>query len=816
MPADLPVNSDWHDFGDFIESVRTAAILPNTKMQDTTKQLMLEFFELHPLDPDEKFQPTVKGDEAGVVLPLYHDQNDGRLGIRDNWQSTQPWFPLFLEWEAHYFHVPFGKWSFEHVDAPDSGGTRTRYGILPGVDLDDPKETKPFKENVRTLSGRVLILPQPTFSLKGTIDQLIQSTSKDVLMAALEQQGDDPVTAKAELDRLGDLVKKLEFLSAPMDGFTSHLLTQIQGHHIKPGKRLPGQALAILPSAIGDDGVFDTNVVQQMGVETGPTPYANHVTFGDMVYSPFKPVTHGQFCFTKLSIFDKFGQAVSAIDPASQIPQPLFPVISEYYQPQTLPQPPGFTDTIPNVVIKGDPPSHCRFVQLPPNINQDARINAVFLTRDDPTSGQPLPPWRPASEWESPIWGWMVVNYVEEGIQLFLPDGTFYREVRLGGVNGTTEPPKWKPFKQPDQVTAAGTSQLDNLLGQFDKDPNYLRDFISVINKGLDAVPPAPSAYAEYLPAIIGKPLALVNTGWSLELATDPLTNQSLQSLDRPPEKALLDYEFSLKLGDADRVFDGLIGFYEGVSNAYNTTTKASTGPSLGAELDLKTMYTHFIPPKLFGNSIKPIDPVDDTGSTHFLPLKPYKLTDHIVLNDTPEDLHVQINSKYHVIGAILDPYTALHGYSGILPIASLQLPSWSVQLALKKMTAFFTMGPLLITTPNPQSRYQTALKVSQSAPPVLVQDVKAGTNGGAPPGMGMPIPAMQTADWQWLQPYFVDDSAGNDGRGTGPKATQWNGLGIEPLDNSAKLQDGPYTAVEGYLQLKRPLDGEGLAPVQT
>jgi len=69
---------------------------------------------------------------------------------------------------------------------------------------------------------------------------------------------------------------------------------------------------------------------------------------------------------------------------------------------------------------------------------------------------------------------------------------------------------------------------------KFHDNPNYLRDFITVVNLGLDAVPPAPADYANYLPSLVGKPLALVNTGWSLELATNPLQNQSLQSLNLP------------------------------------------------------------------------------------------------------------------------------------------------------------------------------------------------------------------------------------------------------------------------------------------
>ena len=95
-------------------------------------------------------------------------------------------------------------------------------------------------------------MPQPSFSLQNTIDQLILSTPRDTLLAALEAAGDDPDTAAKELDNLGsanasltkgptdpksnpqlaavsDAVSKLQFLSAPMDGFTSHLLTQLQG-----------------------------------------------------------------------------------------------------------------------------------------------------------------------------------------------------------------------------------------------------------------------------------------------------------------------------------------------------------------------------------------------------------------------------------------------------------------------------------------------------------------------------------------------------------------------------------------------------------
>jgi hypothetical protein len=119
-------------------------------------------------------------------------------------------------------------------------------------------------------------------------------------------------------------------------------------------------------------------------------------------------------------------------------------------------------------------------------------------------------------------------------------------------------------------------------------------------------------------------------------------------------------------------------------------------------------------------------------------------------------------------------------------------------------------MGPLLITTPNPPARYNASAKLAQSTVPISIQNLTP--SGQAAPGTGVPIPAMGTADWLWLQPYSVSE---DDGKGKDVKVqkTEWNALGIEPLDNKEKLEGGPYTAVEGYLQLRTPLGGEGLKP---
>lgn len=809
IPGNAPAT--WQSVGGLASNLASATskVMPTSSMKAAIKSLLLEFYALSadavpPAPPSNATSntkvalPTIQDPTPSTVtvIPLYHDQKDGVLGSRDDWSHTQPWFPLFMEWEALYYHIPWEQWSFEHVVDSETNIDRIRYGLT------DLRDTSVFNAgnapDVRRVSGRTLILPQPSFSFQTVVKQLLASTSMDVLEQALklvvDMKGEtDPKKQKDILDAaikdLPNTLSDLQFLSAPLDGFTSHLITQMKGNHVKPGFRVPGQALTALPDAITPNGVFKDTDINLMGGETALTPYANQVSFGDSKFSPFKPVTHGQFCFTKLNIIDKFGQCVSALDPTIDNNVLLHPVLSEFYRPQID------SKGNPMVVQGDDPPGRCRFAQIPPNINQDARINAVFLTRDLPTAKQPLPPWRPALEWESPIWGWIIVNYAEAGLQFFLPDGTFYAEVRAGGVGGTTTT-HWKPF-QP--AAPKGTSQLDALLQQFDKNSDNLRGFITTLTSSLDAVPHAPASYGDYLSAIIGRPLALVNTGWSLELANDPLTNQSSQ-IPLDPKKPLMKYtDFMLKLGHKDRVYDGVVALWDGAGNKIVSSgnTTQSRGPDLGHELDLDVLWTYFPDPAGRGTADYNFD--SDAKGPHYLKLQPYKPSSSL----SPEQIRDIHHSQFEIVGAVIDPFTAMHGYTGILPITQLKLPPWSVELALKKMTAFFSIGPLLITTPNIQDRYQTSLKLDQSVPPAPV----SGTSKA--PGFGIPIPAIQSADFQWLQPYHVDDSKGDDGKGTGTKRTEWNGMAIEPLDNKAKLQAGPYTAVEGYLQLRSPLNGD-------
>lgn len=827
LPQDLG-GKGWSGLSDIQKLVKQK--LP-TGIQGAVNIVISEFFNL-----------SSDGNKAVTgVLPLYRDHYEQQSRIeglntdgsgRDQWSNSQPWFPLFMEWEVRYYHIPAEKWKFEEVDSNPIPGNPThwRYGIQDGVSVemltDDNPNIQPPEE--RIISGRVLILPQPGFNLSVNIQQVFSATAREDIPSTLKD--DDSTKEKAIQKNFLDQVNQIEYLSAPLSGFQDALVTKLNGTHLKPSYRAVDKP--IVPFAAACEATrlgakIDAPEIILMDIETEKVPYANHVLFDDGI-APLKPVTHGQFKFTRLDIFDKFGQAISAIDPApANLIPPLYPILSEYFHPQHLSSKKDDPKYGQANTVGKDPFGYCQYAQYPHTINQDARMNASFLTWDK-TAGQTFGKnglWRPCTEWENPVWAYLIVNYAEYAVQLFLPDGQFYREVRLGGPSGATESSSWTPFEQPTNTIGRTDQfvQLDNLLQKF-KDQNYLESFIRMINASLGSVAHTPNSYADYLSSIVGRPLALANIGYSLELAEEPFVNHSTDPRGVDPPKDLLHYDFSVKIGDKDRIYDGLVGYFDWNKDWEN----------FGKELNLDTMYTYY--PDKSSSTTTEIG----TGTYQFPSVRPYhrkmgmsKFTvpttqDLNAASQTSLDYTYEHYQNLRLAGVLFDPFSALHLYSGILPITTLQLPSWSLQSALQSITAFFHIGPLLITTPDLQDRYLDARKLSKEtdlAALTEVEDTTDETDPANPPRFkGVPLPALASADWTWLQPYARPDTSAaataavSSGGAAAPAATPvpvtlktsmttiFNPFVVAQLDNKPKFEKGPYTAIEGYLQLKKPI----------
>lgn len=753
--------------------------------------LVKEFLALGPDNPC----PPQPGSE--YAYPLYH--NDA-YGLRDQWQETQAWFPLFVEWTGEYTVIPYSTpsdvpqyWTLEPQDSFVSTVPKMRFGVT-----QDLVEHKLLDK--RTLSGRVLILPQAQTSVANIVNAALKKLPPDTLTP-------DQIT---ELQtHLGDL----KFLSSPLSGFTDHLVTRTSGTHIKPNVRVPVQGSSNEPQTTIEpfdaavnackDAGFQGTQLQIMGVETAKTPYSSLVVTDALLpdgsstnsIDPFKPITNGQFRFTSVNIIDKFGQAVPLIDPTptpyAQGSPPLYPCISDYYSPQAI------SSTQANTVV-ADAPQCCQYIQLPPTINQPARLNSVFVDcafANDP-EGNPQISWSPLNEWDqNHVWGWIVSNYADNAVQLFLPDGTFFREVRQGGASGSV----MVPLPGPVLSDHAEIKQLE-LFAQQLSDTKYLSSFMSMLNKALPTAAPAPSAFADYLSSIIGKPLALVSTGMSIELETAPFSSQVLP-VSQQPAQSLLDCQFPIHLGDRSRVYDGLIAYFNPLST-----------PAEGDVFDFSKLYTHFIDPQQPASaSFVSIEPANYPALNPFFidPLDPRILDPKITVpKSSPQDEYKKLwDQQLTVFGAIVDPFTPYHAYSGALPVKATQLPAWTWQLAMKKMTAFFQMGPLLTTTDVPAYNPDLALKPGYDLTndKNLVPDAQIG------------IPVMQTGQWAWLQPYAAGQAAEQSPLEPGQEssATQppYMAVGTVKVDGKPRFEPGPYVAVEGFMQLRETMEQALTAP---
>ncbi|RKK66950.1 hypothetical protein BFJ69_g14921 [Fusarium oxysporum] len=106
-------------------------------------------------------------------------------------------------------------------------------------------------------------------------------------------------------------------------------------------------------------------------------------------------------------------------------------------------------------------------------------------------------------------------------------------------------------------------------------------------------------------------------------------------------------------------------------------------------------------------------------------------------------------------------------------------------------MTAFFHAGPLTMPVNDVPGYLETEKLTSKNA-----RDI---------PKRNLLLPSLGGGDWSWFQPYAEDQVA--EGGDEDPQAV-YNAFGIEKKGDLIKpaFQDGPYAAVEGFLQLRNPI----------
>lgn len=240
-----------------------------------------------------EFQALRAGDSVQILQPAqspqFHDRTPDGKRMRDQWGDQQPWFPLYAEWEAEYTHVDFDYWKLDERTARLTDAPVVRYGITTPGDkplyevLGDPRT-----HDVRVLSGRVLVLPQPAFSLSAKVKQLFDNLPKQVLDKYLDEKDRNDLLAG---------ISQLAYLSCPLSGMTEQLATLMQGSHVKPENKIvdaTGEKTVAIRAAQFEAAGFTKEVIEQISNNSALTPFAASARFGSAAYCPFKPVTHGQ------------------------------------------------------------------------------------------------------------------------------------------------------------------------------------------------------------------------------------------------------------------------------------------------------------------------------------------------------------------------------------------------------------------------------------------------------------------------------------------------------------------------------------------
>lgn len=238
---------------------------------------------------DSKISPAVMGllkEASGGYQSLVADYGHKK------W-TRQPFSPQFVEWEATYYHIDWKQWK---VDLSKSALAASNHTQVTYINDNELAKLPDITKNRRHISGRMLILPQPSFALGAVVSQVLDSIPVD----PGSKPSSDPKSGfnlhnQADRDSLLAAVKRFRFISGELTGITDALLTQSVGQHVKPNLRVQGQTVIPMAAAIkkGEKISLQKDDFVKMDSETAKTPYGTMTDFTNEV-RPFKPVQHGQ------------------------------------------------------------------------------------------------------------------------------------------------------------------------------------------------------------------------------------------------------------------------------------------------------------------------------------------------------------------------------------------------------------------------------------------------------------------------------------------------------------------------------------------
>jgi hypothetical protein len=288
------------------------------------------------------------------------------------------------------------------------------------------------------------------------------------------------------------------------------------------------------------------------------------------------------------------------------------------------------------------------YITLAPRITQPSRLQFRWIS----ASPEDQKVESNSDPGTSPVFGWIMPNHLDKSLVIYHKDGKVLGSLQLAFDKSKVHlnfPPGKDTTQNEPQIEDANLGAVINAIKRH---PEAFDEFFAHIDETLEGIETLGSRHDQTLSVLIGRPLALARATLQLELYGLPAYNQSWESLGKWDTHGLESVKFPVRLGDANQLKDGLIGYF------------------LSEEKDGIFHSAHGFSKKE-GNDFMSYD-------------------HQITLTCDP-------NAKPVALTLLIDPRGGVHITSGILPVKFIELPHYHISEALSAMEVSFLTAPLIV-----------------------------------------------------------------------------------------------------------------------
>lgn len=445
------------------------------------------------------------------------------FGIGTKSWETNPWLPLFLQWEIQYHPV-------RKMDDQDGYPHDT---ISAGFDvhedyLDLRYNNKHSPSGLDTYSGSIILTPHATWRLKHEIDRYLDSYPKDEKPPiGEEQQADNELWD--ELQTLSKNLRSRPILSQALGGFNAALMM-----------RKPTLCRPVCDPLVSSPGLAQFHEKVKQAV-------AGYNTHAPMPENYYNPIRGGFMRLSQVRIVDVFGQ-MKTVDGGLIIRAESMKSSSDKQQ----------TEVEKNHIL------------VPPRITQPARLQFRWISADE---NQIEMNTHPAS---TPICGWVLPNYLDKSLLIYNNKGKYIGYLALT-PDETREVWHSAPGQSEVDIRTAFASENPHLRDfavyiYNDGIPRgFLPEFFRVTDRVLTHINPQNHKQHQTLTVLVGRPLALVRASLKLELKGLPAYCQNWNAFANDVQKGnpqqretrgFTQVKFPVRLGDTLNINDGLVGYF--------------------------------------------------------------------------------------------------------------------------------------------------------------------------------------------------------------------------------------------------------------